>query len=401
MCEHRQRTVSIVTLALIVGLLSSPEASFGFSGFTCVEPVPMAQQISEAHIVALVEWVRSDIPPENGRGDRTTTFKVMRLFKNALQGLVIGQEDDFAGYQRGERGSLFMLTGVINFREFRIDWKLQDSTEASFDYAISCPEPAATMKTRLEFYIKHLEHADDLIASDVFLAIASTPFADLRQVADKLPKKELVRWVLDDVCETRRELYGTLIGICGDAKYVKLIEREILKNPEDFRLGIDGVMSGYLLLTGEEGLAILDQHKLRNRKIPFSETYAAMNALRFMWRDGDGRIEKERLGKSMRILLDRPELAELVIADLARWEDWGEQDRIAKMYGEGEFNITSIKKAIVRYLIRSSGEFEKDPNPYPDNEPEHRKKAREYLESITKRDPKTVENARRFLKVEE
>ncbi len=33
----------------------------------------------------------------------------------------------------------------------------------------------------------------------------------------------------------------------------------------------------------------------------------------------------------MRMLLDRPELADLVIADLARWEDWSVQDKLMAM----------------------------------------------------------------------
>ncbi|GIS58489.1 MAG: hypothetical protein CM1200mP2_07140 [Planctomycetaceae bacterium] len=99
-------------------------------------------------------------------------------------------------------------------------------------------------------------------------------------------------------------------------------------------------MSGYLLLVGEKGLPLIEQLKLKNqflvdangkvltdkkgrkKLVPFSETYAAMQALRFMWSYADGRIAKPRLGQSMRILLDRPKLADLVIADLARWKDW-------------------------------------------------------------------------------
>ena len=70
-----------------------------------------------------------------------------------------------------------------------------------------------------------------------------------------------------------------------------------------------------------------------------------------MWSYADGRIAKPRLRQSMRILLDRPELADLVIADLARWKDWSIQDRLMTMYQDKAFNVPAIKRAVVRYML--------------------------------------------------
>jgi hypothetical protein len=153
------------------------------------------------------------------------------------------------------------------------------------------------------------------------------------------------------------------------------------------------VMAGYLLLTREKGLDVLDSAKLINTEVPFSETYAAMQALRFMWTYGDGAISKERLRQSMRLLLDRPELADLVIADLARWKDWSVQGRLMEVYDEEGYDIPSTRRAIVRYLLACTKDVPKGDNA---EIPESAKQAQKHLETLRERDPKTVTDAERF-----
>ena len=180
-------------------------------------------------------------------------------------------------------------------------------------------------------------------------------------------------------------------------------------------------------------MSVLDNEKLKNRDVPFSETYAAMQALRFMERYSEGRIEKARLRESMRILLERPELADLVIADLARWKDWGIQDRLMDIYVSsitkvpvtdenqaevtelkakasklvyGKFAVTldektaeafsvpSIKRAIVRYMLVSSKDLPDDATSGEDSViPEYVSKGRSYVEILRELDPKTVSQA--------
>ena len=94
----------------------------------------------------------------------------------------------------------------------------------------------------------------------------------------------------------------------------------------------------------------------------------------------------------MRILLDRPELADLVITDLARWQDWSIAEKLMDLYGAEEYNIPSIKRAIVRYFLvakRATGEDE-------DVTPEHVQVAEAYLEELRESDPDTVKAAERF-----
>ncbi len=95
----------------------------------------------------------------------------------------------------------------------------------------------------------------------------------------------------------------------------------------------------------------------------------------------------------MRLLLDRPELADLVIADLARMEDWSAQDRLMELYGAEGYDIPSIKRAVVRYML-ASAKFK--PETPEQAEPEHVVKGKKYLAQLEERDPKTVKDAKRF-----
>jgi hypothetical protein len=96
----------------------------------------------------------------------------------------------------------------------------------------------------------------------------------------------------------------------------------------------------------------------------------------------------------MRVLLDRPDLADLVITDLARWQDWSITDRLMEVYHDDEYNIPSIKRAIVRfYLVAERAKTEDMENPQP---LETALKAKEYLATLRQEDPKTVQAAERF-----
>ncbi len=207
---------------------------------------------------------------------------------------------------------------------------------------------------------------------------------------------------------TRIGLYGLLIGLCGTPEDAKVIEQKIVVLDKDFRNGIDGVMSGYLLIRGEDGLSLIDETKLKattcrnpageEMKLPFAETYAAMQALRFMWTYEPDRIPKERLKVSMRLLLERPELTDLVIADLTRWKDWDIQDRLMEMYDEEKFNIPAIKRAVVRYLHYCSQDKLPSAAEGAPGEPSPAAvKAAGNLKLLEEKDPKTVNDAKRYL----
>ncbi len=359
----------------------------------CEAPtLTLTEQLNQADVAALVQWVEST-PANRDKGfPGDTKYEVVEVVHDATGMLKAGEPIRLDRDRAGRKGDLYVLLGT---KGTTVEWSSPlEVSETSYNYMKQAPTQETAPSDRLAYFLKFLEYPDPLIANDAFGEFANAAYKDVVPLADKLPREKLRKWLTDpQTPQTRLGLYGMMLGLCGKPADAELMQRKILESTQDFRLGIDGIMGGYLLLTGNEGLSLIDDAKLKNREIPFSETYAAMQALRFMWTYAEGRISKDRLRQSMRILLERPELADLVVTDLARWEDWSVADRLMQLYDADEYNIPSIKRAIVRFFLVAERAKPKDAaGPLP----EHVLKAQRYLAELKQNDPKTVQAAERF-----
>lgn len=352
----------------------------------------LSEQMSTSDAVVLVQWVGGQMDTEEVPGH--TVYQIRQVVKGP-KSLTKDQKLKLDRYRMSRPGDLFCILGTDAGDGKGVEWGSPlEVTETSFNYMVQAPSPEASPGKRLSYFLKFLEYSDAMIANDAFAEFANAQYKDVEQLTPLLPKEKLRKWIASpDTPATRLGLYGMMLGLCGDETDAQMLEERILVKTDEFRLGIDGLMGGYLLIRKDKGLDVLDVHKLRDEGIPFSETYAAMQALRFMWTYGTGRISPERLQQSMRILLERDNMADLVIADLARWKDWSIQDKLMKIYGQGRYNVPSIKRAIIRFMLTSS----KDTNQAAGaSVPEHVTKALKYLEELRKSDPKTVSEAERF-----
>ena len=384
--------------------------------FCSAPSLTLTEQLAGADAAVLVKWVGGTPAKLSDTG--MTEFEVVEVVHQQRGGkLEKGEKLSLVRYRSGKAGDLFLLLGTLGGE--MLDWGSPlEVTRAGFDYMKLSPKPDKPAAERLAYFLKYLEHPDKMIGDDAFGEFANASYADDVHLAKEMPRDKLRGWLTaKETSAGRLGLYGMMLGLCGTDADAKLMEQKILESTDDFRLGIDGVMGGYLLLTGDKGLAVIDEKKLQDKKAPFSETYAAMQALRFMWQYGDNRITPERLRQSMRILLERPELADLVIADLSRMKDWSMQDRLMTMYDEEAYNVPSIKRAIVRFMLactKDTGEKKKpvgdtvaasgsgapvvaEPTAEPAAAPPaHVVHALKCLATLEEKDPKTVTEAKRF-----
>jgi len=163
-------------------------------------------------------------------------------------------------------------------------------------------------------------------------------------------RPQLVAWIKDrNVPASRRRLYLTMVGICGSKADVPMLETLLKsKNVRD-RAGLDALIACYLTLKGSNGLALIDDLYLKNKKADYADTYAAIMALRFHGTESD-LIPRKRLLKSMHHMLGRPQLADLVIPDLARWEDWSVMDRLVKLYKNADEKSSWVRVPVINYM---------------------------------------------------
>ena len=344
------RTIAF-TAFLSLSLVSATAHSACCCPFCSAPSLTLTEQLTQSDAAVLVQWVDGKPPEEKTAG--STTYLIVEVARGPKDKLKKDDKIAVPRYRAGKKGDLFLLTGV---KDKEIDWQAPlEVSEASYQYIVQAPSTETPAAKRLEYFWKFLEFPDQLVSNDAYGEFANAPYEDILKIRGKMDRTKIAKWLTaKETSPTRVGLYGLLLGLCGQPEDAEVMRKKIEEKTEDFRLGIDGVTSGYLLLTGGDGLDVIDKTKLRDKKAPFSETYAAMQALRFMWSYGNDRISKERLRQSMRELLDRPELADLVVADLARWEDWSIQDRLMSLYGAKNFDDRQTRKAIVGYFLAAT-----------------------------------------------
>ncbi len=375
------------------------------SAFTSGPVLTLTEQLQHADAGVVVQWVKGEQNRfvTNEKGVKTevvgsTTFRIQQLMKPAKE-VSVNQTITKDYYVPGKAGDLFILFGFEEPPTKGIAWWGTSTpiSKAGVTYLAEAPLPRIAAAQRLDYFFKFLDSSEPMIAADSFWEFDNADHNDIAQMAAQLPREKIRQWIADpETWGGRLGLYCILLGHCGTSEDATLLEKLVLIENDDFRIGIDGVMSGYLLIAGEKGLDVLDQHKLVKKGIPFSEMYGAQQAVRFMWRHGKGRISEDRLRQSMRLLLDRADMADLAIADLARWKDWSIQDKVMAKYGEGDYNIPCVKRAIVRYLLASS----KAVTPGgPGPQPAYVIHGQKLLEELRKKDPKTVSETERYLQL--
>jgi hypothetical protein len=373
----------------------------------CTPSETLTEKLTKSDAAVLVRWIETQKPMGGNLG--SASYEVLRVLKappfetSVKPGLRISVDR----YRDAKPGDLFLLfapkppmpeksDAPVAARPLQWRNDPQEITQVGYDYLEQAPAADIPVTKRLEYFLKFLEHPDQTIANDAYAEFANAPYEDITPLAAQLPREKLRKWIVDpETSPTHLGLYGLMLGLCGNDDDLRLMEAKILEKPiaDVDRLGIDGVTSGYLLLAKEKGLDLVDRTKLRDKDIPFGETYAAMQALRFVWQYAEGAIPKDRLRRSMRILLDRPELADVVIADLTRWQDWSIQDRLVELYGFDEYNVFEVKRAIVFYLYHST----KDVPPGGEELPAHAAKGKKLLAQLEEKDPKGVRDALRQL----
>jgi hypothetical protein len=118
------------------------------------------------------------------------------------------------------------------------------------------------------------------------------------------------------------------------------------------KLGMDALVACYLTLGGADRLDVIDQRFLIDPEVEYTYIYSTLMALRFHDMESDV-VPRERLLKSMRLLLDNPDFADQVIIDLARLQDWTVLDRLVTMFKEADEN-SFVPQPVVSYLMEAS-----------------------------------------------
>jgi hypothetical protein len=366
----KTRRKFFVVLAIVVAALAGRAAPARACPFCSAVSLTFAQEIAQSQAAVIARLVEP--PPAAALSPRAEgplpkgKFEVVEVLKGsdlvADAGLLGADAAPIETIMLEEKpiGTLFLLMGV---EPPNLVWSSPIRVgERAVAYIKKLGDLPEKGPDRLAFFEQHLEDEDESLARDAYDEFAVAPYADVRGLKDRMNPAKLLGWIENPkVQANRRRLYATMLGVCGtsaDADRIgAILEGKTASGeplpPEqaEIRGGLDALIACYVALRGPEALDLVDRLFLERegRDVPFAETYAAVMALRFLGEESD-LVPRDRVLQSLRLLLEEPKLADLVIADLARWQDWSVVDKLSQIFKDAQADNIFVREPIVNYL---------------------------------------------------
>lgn len=227
-------------------------------------------------------------------------------------------------------------------------------------YLRGIPAVTELQEKRLEYFMPFLENSDDLVAIDAWAEFGNSSYDDIVAVRHIMSPENLRVWISDaQMSPERLGLYGMMLGLCGTAEDSFLLLQEMTTSSDDatasngkghqFRFGAEGLMAGYLMLTGEQGLQHLEETFIIPNNAPDSASLAFAQSLQFMMSYESDIIESARICESMRLLLQNNSMREIAITNLSRWEDWETLAVLTTMFEGDASEDRSTQRAILQF----------------------------------------------------
>ena len=372
----------LITLVAIAAVVCANSFYVMACPFCSAINVTFGDQMKSNDIVVVAKLLEVPEPIDDPDAELPKAkFEVTNVLK--------GQEFVSAGAQfrsllvgRYPVGKNFLVMGVD---PPNVAWstpmKVTDRVVTYLNAIRQLPESGAD---RLVFFQDYFEDEESVLAFDAYDEFAKAPYEDVVALKSRMQKKSLVNWIKDpDTSINRRRLYMTMLGVCGGAEEIPLLESFIESGDRKQQAGLDALIGCYLTLKGADGLKLIEDTFIRDKEVEYVDTLAAVSALRFHGTETD-KIPKEKIVAAVRLLLDRPKMADMIIPDLARWEDWSVMERLVKMFKDADEETNWLRVPVISYLRAC---------PLP--------KAKKYIDELREIDSEAVRRADFFLDFEE
>lgn len=350
-----------------------------------------SEQLASAHVAVLVRWQSAHKAEQTDFTEGTTVYETLAATGPAHKDFAVGRKITVNRYIAGRSEDECLL--FASRQEDQLAWGLpMPVSPECWSYLRAAPAKDLPIQQRLPFFLAHLENPDPEIAMDAYSEFAGISYENLKELSGQFQRKKILHWLHDPLTiPTRKGLFGLMLGLCGTSEDAASLAELIRLHPEEARMGIDGMMAGYLLLTGNSGVKQLITWKLDDAESPDHEVYALLKSLEFLWSYARDQFDTDLLRTALRRMLPRPQLTGLVILDLARWQDWEMMDQLMAGYGQGPYADQHSRQCIIRFLMAAT----KDSGT-GDHVPSHVQKARSHLDLLRDKDPAVVKYVERY-----
>ncbi|MBA4020579.1 MAG: hypothetical protein C0483_25760 [Pirellula sp.] len=379
---RKSKLFALVALAaLVVDLTGLRQASA--CPFCSAAQTTLSEDIKSNDVAVICKLVNrpaeqpADAPPEASE----CTFEVLSAIKGGehLKPAADGKPATIKILYFGEKpiGTKFLAFGID---PANLAWGTPTAmSDRAIEYVTKLPKLPDNGADRLAFFQEYFEDADSLLAADSYDEFAKAPYAELKDLKPRMVHDKLIAWIKDpNVSTSRRRLYLCMLSVCGTQADVTFLEELIKNDDRQIRTALDAMIGSYLSLRGPDGMPLIEDMFLKNKDAEYTDTYSAIMALRFIGQETDA-ISRDRLKEGMRHMLSRPTLADLIIPDLTRWQDWTVMDRLVQLFKDANEESSWVRLPVVNYLRAC---------PLPE--------AKKHLDELAKIDPDVVKRAMNY-----
>jgi hypothetical protein len=194
-----------------------------------------------------------------------------------------------------------------------------------------------------------------MISLDAYGEFAMADYKEIREVAPKLPADVLIKWLKDpNTRGSRYGLYGLVLGHCGKAADAKTIRELLIDKDRSYISGLDGVVTGYIMLNPKEGWEYL-LSLVKDPAKDFPIKYAALKTARFFWELRPDIVSNSQVLEVMKLLMANPDISDMPMEDLRKWKAW-ELTPLVLGYAEQESHktIPIINRAILKFALSAA-----------------------------------------------
>lgn len=344
---HRIRNILAATV-LLLGVSLCAAVYVEACPFCASVGLTFTDQMATKDVVVTAKLLEIPEPDEDDDELPRAKFEVVEVFRGKelikagmkFRALLVGR------YDVGEK---FFVMGVDPpMIKWTTPMKASDRVLEYLGKLDALPEKGAD---RLAFFQDYFEDEESLLAFDAYDEFAKAPYEDMIALKDRMDRELLIKLINDDkTSPNRRRLYFTMLGICGKAEDAQMLEELLTSGSRRKMRGLEALIACYLNLKGESGMDVIQREFFEKKDCEFTYTMLAMQALRFHAEETDV-VPKERIIAAARIVLDNDEARDLVIPDLARWEDWSVMDKLVKIFEESSDDDSWIRVPIASYLM--------------------------------------------------
>jgi len=341
----------LLTLCMVASLCALSVAARACP-FCAAVSLTFSEEIGNSQVAVIAKLVEpppkpaSDAPPST-LDVAKAKFEVLTVLKGEKD---LGDNRTIEVVYFGEAapGTTFLVMGID---PPAINWGTPIAiSERGIDYVKKAIQLPKEGPDRMAFFQEYLEDKDEMLARDAYDEFAKTPYAGVIALKDRMHHDKLIEWIKSpQVPVSHRRLYLTMLGVCGKPEDTPLLEEMIKSKDRQTKGALDALVAAYLTLKGPDGMPLIEELFLKNKDAEYTDTYAAIMALRFHGTE-EKIIPKDRLLAGIRTMLERPQLADLVIPDLARWEDWSVMDRLVELFKNADEDSNWVRVPVINYL---------------------------------------------------